>query len=151
MKDRKGRVVERRLEQVRRFMHTLIDRPELLDSFPEEVYVPLNVDVASLFAPARLELLRSISEEPRTVSDLARSVRRKVPAVSRDLGLLERQGLIQFRTEGRKKYAELIRHFVVLPLDVLPGPKARSRIPAHQYGLRNPKSMAISQSHTKRL
>lgn len=120
----------RRLEQVRRFMHTVIDRPELLDSFPEEVYVPLDTDVATLFAPARLELLRSISEEPKTVSDLARSARRKVPAVSRDLRLLEKQGLIRFRIEGRRKYAELIRHFVVLPLDAMPGQKGRRKVPA---------------------
>ena len=120
----------RRLEQVRQFMHTVIDRPEMLDSFPEEVYVPLDTDVASIFAPARLELLRDISEGPRTVSDLARSARRKVPAVSRDLRLLERQGLIRFRVEGRRKYAELIRHFVVLPLDVMPEQKRRHKAPA---------------------
>jgi predicted transcriptional regulator len=108
-------------------MHTVIDRPELLDSFPEEVYVPLDTDVASLFAPARLELLRDISEGQRTVSDLARSTRRKVPAVSRDLRLLERQGLIRFRVEGRRKYAELIRHFVVLPLDAMSGQKGRRK------------------------
>ena len=117
----------RRLEQVRQFMHTVIDRPELLDSFPEEVYVPLDTDVASLFAPARLELLRDISEGQRTVSDLARSTRRKVPAVSRDLRLLERQGLIRFRVEGRRKYAELIRHFVVLPLDAISGQKDKRK------------------------
>ncbi len=120
----------RRLEQVRQFMHRVIGRPELMDSFPEEVYVPLDTDVASLFAPARLELLRGISEGPRTVSDLARSARRKVPAVSRDLRLLEKHGLIRFRVEGRRKYAELIRHFVVLPLDVMSGQKDKRRTPA---------------------
>ena len=118
MKIGKEGVAERRLEQVRQFMHTVVDRPELLDSFPEEVYVPLDADVASLFAPARLELLRSISEEPRTVGALARSLHRKVPAVSRDLRFLERRGLVRFRVEGRRKYAELLRHFVVLPLEV---------------------------------
>lgn len=127
MRGGRANLAGRRLEQVRQFMHTVIDRPELLDSFPEEVYVPLDTDVASLFAPARLELLRDISEGQRTVSDLARSTRRKVPAVSRDLRLLERQGLIRFRVEGRRKYAELIRHFVVLPLDAMSGQKGRRK------------------------
>lgn len=127
MRGSRTNLAGRRLEQVRQFMHTVIDRPELLNSFPEEVYVPLDTDVASLFAPARLELLRDISEGQRTVSDLARSTRRKVPAVSRDLRLLERQGLIRFRVEGRRKYAELIRHFVVLPLDAMSGQKGRRK------------------------
>lgn len=127
MRGSRANLAGRRLEQVRQFMYTVIDRPELLDSFPEEVYVPLDTDVASLFAPARLKLLRDISEGQRTVSDLARSTRRKVPAVSRDLRLLERQGLIRFRVEGRRKYAELIRHFVVLPLDALSGQKDKRK------------------------
>jgi predicted transcriptional regulator len=119
---------EKRLEQVRKLMHAVIERPSLLDAFPEEVYVPLDVDVGSLFAPARLELLRRISQEPTTVGDLAHSVHRKVQAVSRDLRVLERYGLIRFHTDGRKKYPELVRHFVVLPLDNL---KVRERATRH--------------------
>jgi predicted transcriptional regulator len=115
--------VEKRLEQVREFMHTVIEQPELLEGFPEEVYVPLDVDIASLFAPARLELLRRLSRKPLTVGELARAVHRKVPAVSRDLGLLQQRGLIRFRIEGKRKYPELLRHFVILPLD--DGPRDR--------------------------
>ena len=108
--------VDRRLEEVRRFLHTALDRPELLEALPEEVYVPSEVDVASLFAPERLALLHRIARSTNTIGELARSLHRKVPAVSRDLRLLERHGLIRFRTEGRRKYPELLRHFVVVPL-----------------------------------
>jgi len=112
-----GRSVGKRLEQVRAFMHTVIEQPELLDGFPEEVYVPLDVDIASLFAPARLELLRRLSRKPLTVGELAHAVHRKIPSVSRDLRLLQQRGLIRFRVEGKRKYPELLRHFVILPLD----------------------------------
>ena len=108
--------VNRRLEEVRSFLHAALDRPELLEALPEEVYVPSEVDVASLFAPERLALLHRISRSTDTIGELARSVHRKVPAVSRDLRLLEEHGLIRFRTEGRRKYPELLRHFVVVPL-----------------------------------
>lgn len=108
--------VDRRLEEVRRFLHTALDHPELLETLPEEVYVPTEVDVASLFAPERLALLHRIARSTNTVGELARSLHRKVPAVSRDLRLLESHGLIRFRTEGRRKYPELLRHFVVVPL-----------------------------------
>lgn len=110
--------INRRLEEVRRFLHVALDRPELLEALPEEVYVPSEVDVASLFAPERLTLLRRISRSTDTVGELARSVHRKVPAVSRDLRLLEKHGLIRLRTEGRRKYPELLRHFVVVPLNL---------------------------------
>ena len=116
MSESKKGTVERRLEEARRFLHTALDRPELLDAFPEEVYVPLGVDVASLFAEGRLELLRQISRSAGTVGELARSVHRKVPSVSRDLRVLEKHGLIRFRTEGKRKYPELLRHFVVISL-----------------------------------
>ena len=123
MTESKAAQVGRRLEETRRFLHAALDRPELLDAFPEEVYLPAGVNVASLFAEGRLELLQHISRSPGTVGELARSVHRKVPSVSRDLRMLERHGLIRFRSEGKRKYPELLRHFVVIPLD---GTKGRA-------------------------
>ncbi len=108
--------VESRLEQVRDLMHTMIRNPELLDAFPDEVYVPLDADLSSLFAPTRLELLHRISEGSLTVSELARALHRKVPAVSRDLRAFESRGLVRFEVRGRRKIPRLRRSLVVLPL-----------------------------------
>ena len=116
MAEVKRKQVEERLEQVRTLMHTIIERPELLDAFPEEVYVPLDADLTSLFAPARLELLRRIARRRMTVSQLAKAVHRKVPSVSRDLKVLEQRGLLRFQVEGRRKIPELRHSLVVLPL-----------------------------------
>lgn len=116
MNRNKSRRVDRRLEEVRRFLHSMLDRPDLLTAFPEEVYVPLGANVSSLFATGRLELLQQISQSSATVGELARALHRKVPSVSRDLRMLEKHGLIRFRSEGKRKYPELLRHFVVIPL-----------------------------------
>ena len=116
MAEVKRQQVEDRLEQVRGLMHTIIERPELLEAFPDEVFVPLDADLTSLFAPARLELLRQISRRRMTVGELARVVHRKVPSVSRDLKVLERRGLLRFEVCGNRKFPELRRSLVVLPL-----------------------------------
>ena len=88
MNRNKSRRVDRRLEEVRRFLHSMLDRPDLLTAFPEEVYVPLGANVSSLFATGRLELLQQISQSSATVGELARALHRKVPSVSRDLRML---------------------------------------------------------------
>ena len=118
--------VEQRLEEARKFLHTVLERPDLLDAFPEDVYVPLGVDISSLFAPARLELLRTIARERLTVGELAKKVHRKVPAVSRDLRVLEHRGLLRFEVQGKRKIPELRRTLVVLPLAGLPGKRSTS-------------------------
>jgi DNA-binding transcriptional ArsR family regulator len=115
--------VERRLEEVRRFLHTVIERPDLLDAFSEDVYVPMGVNVSSLFAPARLELLRTIGRERLTVGQLAKRLHRRVPSVSRDLTILERRGLLRFEVRGKRKIPELRRTLIVLPLA---GPPAKA-------------------------
>ena len=116
MAEVKRKQVESRLEQVRALMHTIIEKPELLDAFPEEVYVPLDADLFPLFSPARLELLRRIAHRRLTVSQLARAVHRKTPSVSRDLKLLEQRGLLRFQVDGRRKIPELRPRLVVLSL-----------------------------------
>lgn len=124
MAEVKRQQVEDRLEQVRGLMHTIIERPELLEAFPDEVFVPLDADLTSLFAPARLELLRQISRRRMTVGELARVVHRKVPSVSRDLKVLERRGLLRFEVCGNRKFPELRRSLVVLPLTGPSGKRA---------------------------
>ncbi len=108
--------IDRRLEAVRDLMRTMIRDPALLDAFPDEVYVPLDVELSSLFAPAKLELLHRVSQGTLTVGELARSLHRKVPAVSRDLRAFESRGLVHFEVRGRRKVPKLRHSLVVLPL-----------------------------------
>ncbi|MDE1820312.1 MAG: helix-turn-helix transcriptional regulator [Euryarchaeota archaeon] len=128
MAEVKRRQVDKRLEQVRSFMHTLVDHPEFLDIFPQDMVVPLGADVSSVFAPARVELMLEISRGRATVGALARALHRNRPAVSRDLHLLSRHGLVRIRRVGRESYPELTRRFVVLPLGP-PGGRTVARGP----------------------
>lgn len=112
--------VDRRLEEVRDLMRTILRNPGLLDAFPDEVYIPLDAELGSLFAPAKLELLHRVAPGNLTVGELARSLHRKVPAVSRDLRAFERRGLVHFEVRGRQKVPKLRHSWVVLPLSRAP-------------------------------
>jgi predicted transcriptional regulator len=108
--------IRRRMDQVGGLLARLVDEPELLDSFPDEVYIPLDADLRGLFTPARLEILRRLGNGSWTVGKLARSLGRHAPAVSRDLRLLESRGLIRMELRGRERVPSLRARFVLLPL-----------------------------------
>ena len=56
------------------------------------------------FAPRRLEILRLIWSDERTVSDIAGQLPISVPAVSQHLAKLREAGLVSVRPDGRKRY-----------------------------------------------
>ncbi len=108
--------VERRLGEIGDLMKYMLNHPEVLDALPDEVHIPADVEIGRLFTPARLELLRRIATGEQTVSRLARALGRKVPAVSRDLRLLEGHGLIRIEERGKERVPLLRRKLVVVPL-----------------------------------
>jgi predicted transcriptional regulator len=58
----------------------------------------------SLISPRRIELLSFILKNPdRTVTQLANELKRKKEAISRDLSLFEKHGLIHVEKRGREK------------------------------------------------
>lgn len=50
--------------------------------------------------PLRTRILRALHEAPRTPTRLARLANRPLPAVSRALGILHADGLVDYRTVG---------------------------------------------------
>lgn len=61
----------------------------------------------SLSHPMRLMLLCQLVEGERAVGDLAAGLGRPQPAVSHQLGLLRREGLVQTRRAGQTVYYNL--------------------------------------------
>jgi len=60
-------------------------------------------DVFQLLAePARRDLLDSLREGERSVSELVERTRRSQPSVSKQLRILRESGLLALRSEGRK-------------------------------------------------
>lgn len=67
----------------------------------------------------RLELIYTIREEdPESISELARLVDRKVPAVSEDLKLLWSNGIVEYEegSRGRKKPIVWPSHIFIEPI-----------------------------------
>jgi len=68
-------------------------------------------DMLRILSPERVRLLRAVKEKTTPVSSLAGALHRDVRAVSRDIFLLERFGLLQTRYEsnpghGRRRLVE---------------------------------------------
>jgi predicted transcriptional regulator len=53
------------------------------------------VDLMELLTSARVRLLRSVKGQPQNISALASELKRDVRAVSRDVSLLEKAGLLR--------------------------------------------------------
>ncbi len=68
-------------------------------------------DIAELFGAlsdeTRLRLLYALSREELCVCDLAKVAERSIPAVSHQLALLRRLGLVTYRNEGKLSYHRL--------------------------------------------
>lgn len=68
-------------------------------------------EIAELFGAlsdeTRLRLLYALSREELCVCDLARVAGRSIPAVSHQLSLLRRLGLVTYRNEGKLAYHRL--------------------------------------------
>jgi DNA-binding transcriptional ArsR family regulator len=84
--------------------------------------------------PLRVKILRALHEAPRTPTRLARLANRPLPAVSRALGILHADGLIDYRTVGPCVLYRLRHPEVLALLDLaealilrfnLPGPPSQ--------------------------
>jgi len=75
-----------------------------------KITVILTTDLfAKIFSPRRLELLMTVAERPAgSVSELARSLKRKFEVVYRDLKLFEQFGFIKLTKAKRAVMMELI-------------------------------------------
>lgn len=84
--------------------------------------------------PLRAKILRALHEAPRTPTRLARLANRPLPAVSRALGILHADGLVDYRTVGPCVLYRLRHPEVLALLDLaeafilrfnLPGPPSQ--------------------------
>ncbi|MHC1785162.1 MAG: ArsR/SmtB family transcription factor [Anaerolineaceae bacterium] len=74
---------------------------------------------AALADPTRILLLYSISEQPRSVGDLAKSLEISQPTVSRHLQNLRDRRLVTTAREGQNIYYSLADTRIIQALDLL--------------------------------
>ncbi len=66
--------------------------------------------------PARLQIVRALSEEELSVGDLAAAIGRRVQATSQHLRVLRQLGVVERERRGRKIYYRLRPNIVVTQL-----------------------------------
>ncbi|MFQ6105696.1 MAG: hypothetical protein ACE5NL_01315 [Candidatus Hydrothermarchaeaceae archaeon] len=88
-----------------------------LDRRTKKGIVKLELDerIARIFTPKRIELLNELSIDSSTIEKLAKKLKRNPKGVSRDLGILEKFGVIGRRKVGRETEVYLIgREFEIV-------------------------------------
>jgi len=74
-------------------------------------------ELAKLFTLRQIELLQVIRRDrPTTISELSRTVKRALPAVQRDVGILAGLGVISLEKNGREVTPHMEKELLVLPL-----------------------------------
>lgn len=70
-----------------------------------------------ILTPARLGLIRVIkTERPKSVSELAKAVKRPLESVSRDLKILHNYGFLEFIKNGKEKAPKIEKNAILIPL-----------------------------------
>lgn len=70
-----------------------------------------------ILTPERLRLIRTIkSKNPKSVSELAKSVGRRTDAVSRDLKTLEFYGFLELIQSGKQKIPKIEKEVLLMSL-----------------------------------
>jgi DNA-binding transcriptional ArsR family regulator len=80
--------------------------------------------------PLRVKILRALHEAPRTPTRLARLANRPLPAISRALGILHADGLVDYRTVGPCVLYRLRHPEVLALLDMAEALVRRFNLPA---------------------
>lgn len=81
------------------------------------IYLQNTALLSKILSPRRIELLRAIKEYPEYgVSELAKQLKRKQEAVSRDITYLRTHGIIETEYEDRKVIATAVPGRVVIEI-----------------------------------
>lgn len=88
-------------------MRKAFENPRKAEAGTHTHYLKDSTELYRMLSPKRLELLRHIikhQHERRTISELAKELKRKQEAVSRDANFLTRHSLIEKIKEHREVY-----------------------------------------------
>jgi predicted transcriptional regulator len=94
------------------FFHRVRDRAKKLDEgekLPAEITINFEdpAELLKILSSERVRLLRQVKAAPLQVSVLATGLKRDVRAVSRDVSLLEKAGLLRTRYEANPGHGRL--------------------------------------------
>ena len=106
---------ERKWEAIKGYLDMAWKKP---GRYPEGILLSLDDrELASLFTKERIRVIRLLrSSSQMTMGQLAKKLKRKLPAVERDLRHLEGMGIVDIRKKGRVTYPALAKEILLLPL-----------------------------------
>jgi predicted transcriptional regulator len=92
---------KRSLERARR-----LDRGEHVET-ERRISFEYPEDMASFLTSRRINVLKAAMKQPRSVSELARVLRRNRPAVSRDVRALKQVGLVELNKRANPGHGQV--------------------------------------------
>lgn len=107
---------DKSLELFNRMIDYALEYPELS---PDRVLIiDMDLDTwKSIVTPSRMELIRIIRDKkPKSVGELAKLSKRPVESVSRDIKILEVNGVLEIIRVGRFKKPVIEKDILVIPL-----------------------------------
>jgi len=117
-KKEKAKMIEKNIENAFQVIHNAIKNP---DKYGDDSIVLLldDEDIAALFTKERLRLIRLIRERSfSSISELARKVRRDVSRVKKDLGLLEKHGIVHLTRDKNCVTVHTMTKGIYIPLEI---------------------------------
>lgn len=125
------KMTDERWESAMAFIRESVRHPE---KAPDNVLLlPLSKEeLTQLFTKRRIELIEAIKNRgPSTMSGLAKLLKRGLPAIERDLKILEGLGLVRLEKKGREVTPVIEKEVLVLPL-AKPMTLEQLKVPAGQ-------------------
>jgi predicted transcriptional regulator len=109
--------VEEKFEIFKKFIEKAMHMP---DVFPDEVIIlPLtDMEWKNIFTEKRVELVKTISEKSRSITQLAKVLNRHQEAISRDIKYLEDVGIVKVKIRGKERIPVIDKKLIVMPLPI---------------------------------
>ncbi|MBL7160625.1 MAG: ArsR family transcriptional regulator [Candidatus Aenigmarchaeota archaeon] len=110
------KMTDERWESVMGYIRESVRHPE---KTPDNVLLLAlsKEELTQIFTRRRIELIEAIKEKkPKTMSELATSLKRALPAIERDLKALEKFGVVELEKTGREVRPVIEKEVIVLPL-----------------------------------
>jgi predicted transcriptional regulator len=114
----KNRKMNRNIGEAFQVIHDVIRNP---DKYGDDSIVLLldDEEIAELFTKERLRLIRLIRDRSfSSISELARAVRRDVSRVKKDLGLLEKHGIVHLTRDKNCVTVHTMTKGIYIPLEI---------------------------------
>ncbi|MFC1733943.1 hypothetical protein ACFL6I_26880 [candidate division KSB1 bacterium] len=121
MKNTKGttkmryKMDDKRWKAIKGYLDMVWKKPS---EYPEGVLLSFDdKEITSIFTKERTRIINILkSSKPMTMTQLAKKLKRKLPAVERDLKILQDMAIVELNKKGRTVYPTIEKKILIIPL-----------------------------------